>query len=80
MKCIKCGRDINSSDTNKVCVICMNTTTDINDYRPHTYSEVMCVKCLSRWIAVRPTGTMLKELECTNCGRGYVIETGEHHE
>ena len=20
---------------------------------------------------------MLKELECSNCGRGYVIETGE---
>lgn len=47
------------------------------DRMPHKVSEVICVKCGERWIAVRPEGTLLKELECTNCGCGYVIETGE---
>lgn len=44
---------------------------------PHNVSEVICVKCGQRWIAVRPTKTRLKDLECSNCGKGYVIETGE---
>ena len=49
----------------------------IEERQPHKVSEVICVKCGKRWIAVRPKTTMLKELECSNCGRGYVIETGE---
>ena len=44
---------------------------------PHIASEVMCVKCLKRWYAVRPEVTRLVDLECENCGPGYVIETGE---
>jgi hypothetical protein len=45
---------------------------------PHKVSEVICVKCGTRWIAVRPEKTLLKELECNVCReRGYVIETGE---
>jgi len=40
-------------------------------------SEVMCVMCLDRWVAIRPDGVLLKDLECKNCGPGYVIETGE---
>lgn len=40
-------------------------------------SEVICVKCCKRWIATRPTGVYLKQLECENCGTGCVIETGE---
>ena len=44
---------------------------------PHVVSEVICVKCGKRWIAVRPEETLLKELECSNCGQGYVIETGQ---
>jgi len=44
---------------------------------PHKASEVICVKCGKRWIAVRPTETPLKELECDNCGKCFVIETGE---
>lgn len=44
---------------------------------PHKVSEVICVKCGKRWICVRPIGTLLKNLECENCGAGFVIETGE---
>ena len=49
----------------------------IEEKQSHKVSEVICVKCGKRWIAVRPKTTMLKELECSNCGVGYVIETGE---
>lgn len=44
---------------------------------PHVTSEVICVKCGKRWISVRPERTLLKNLECVNCGQGYVIETGQ---
>lgn len=51
---------------------------NINDNKPHKVSEVICINCQYRWIAVRPTATLLKELECPNCNnQGYVIETGE---
>lgn len=41
-------------------------------------SEVICVKCLERWIAVRPTNTMLKDIECSRCKyTGSIIETGQ---
>ena len=52
--------------------------TDINANRPHKVSEVICVNCCKRWIAVRPTRTLLKDLECPKCHeQGNVIETGE---
>ena len=45
---------------------------------PHKVSEVICINCKHRWIAVRPTRTLLKSLECPKCGKqGFVIETGE---
>ena len=44
---------------------------------PHKVSEVICCRCHKRWIATRPDTTLLKELECVSCGKGYVIETGE---
>lgn len=50
---------------------------DFDEHQPHKVSEVMCVKCYKRWIAVRPEITKLKDIECPNCGSGYVIETGE---
>ena len=51
---------------------------DMNENIPHRVSEVMCVKCTYRWLAVRPVATLLKDLECPQCGlQGYVIETGE---
>ena len=50
---------------------------DIDARKPHSVSEVICVKCGKRWVSVRPEGTLLKHLECENCGKGYVIETGQ---
>ena len=55
----------------------MGDLTELNDYRPHEFWEVMCVKCLARWIAVVPCGILLKTVECKKCGNGYVINTGQ---
>ena len=52
--------------------------TPIEEKMPHKVSEVICVKCLYRWIDVRPANVPLINLECAGCGQiGYVIETGE---
>ncbi len=52
--------------------------TYIEDAMQHKISEVMCVYCGHRWIAVRPKVTMLKQLECPRCrARGGAFETGE---
>ena len=41
-------------------------------------SELMCVRCGFRWIAVRRPGLPLKKIECPNREKkGFVIETGE---
>ena len=56
----------------------MDNIIDIYDYKPHDVSEVVCLKCLKRWIAVRPSDVWLKNLECPCCGEvGYTIETGQ---
>lgn len=55
----------------------MTKVVFITDYDPHIVSEVICVKCGKRWIAVRPESTLLKHLECDKCGKGFVINTGE---
>lgn len=56
----------------------MSEVIDINANQPHKVSEVICVNCKHRWIAVRPLVTKLKEIECPNCNQqGSVIETGE---
>lgn len=55
-----------------------NSVIDIENERPHLISEVICVRCCRRWLAVRPEGTLLKDMECPGCGKtGGVIETGE---
>lgn len=51
--------------------------TNIEARKPHSVSEVICVKCGKRWISVRPEGMLLKDIDCENCGAGYVIETGQ---
>ena len=52
--------------------------TGIEDNLPHEISEVICLKCLKRWIAVYPEETLLKELQCPQCEeQGYVIKTGQ---
>jgi hypothetical protein len=56
----------------------MNNISNIEEYKPHKVSEVICVFCGYRCIDVRPVGVLLKNLECGGCRRvGGVIETGE---
>ena len=56
----------------------MSDIVDITKNLPHKVSEVICVKCGHRWIAVRPEDSKLRDLECPNCTKqGYAIETGE---
>ena len=55
----------------------MAKITDIEENEPHKVSEVICVKCGKRWLAIRHIDVKLKELHCDNCGSGFVIETGE---
>lgn len=55
----------------------MGEIIELESNLPHEVSEVVCLKCLKRWIAVYPTGTWLKDLQC-KCGEvGYVINTGQ---
>ena len=50
---------------------------DINQNCKYEVSELICLKCLHRWIGVYPQETLLKELEC-KCGEvGFVIKTGQ---
>ena len=52
--------------------------TDIDKNLPHEISEVICLKCLKRWLAVYPEETLLKDLQCPQCEKqGYVIKTGQ---
>ena len=56
----------------------MGLIINIEENLPHKVSEVICIDCKYRWLAVRPAETHLKDLECPKCGlQGYVIETGE---
>ena len=51
---------------------------DIEENMPHKVSETICLKCLHRFVDVRPEGTLLKMLVCPYCGMsGCIIETGE---
>lgn len=50
---------------------------NFEEYLPHEVSEVICVKCGKRWLAVRPADVWLKDIECPNCGPGFVINTGQ---
>ena len=48
---------------------------NIEDNVKHEVAELICLKCLHRWIGVYPQDTPLKQLECT-CGEvGYIIKT-----
>ena len=58
----------------------MGDIVDFNALHPYIVAEVMCAKCLKRWLAVYPADTLLKDLECENCGAGYVIKTGQDFE
>ena len=55
----------------------MTNVVDLENNTPHEVSELICLKCLHRWIGVYPADTLLKNLEC-RCGEvGYVIKTGQ---
>ena len=51
--------------------------TDINSLKAHRTLEVICVKCLYRYVAVALAETPLIKYECKDCGPGYVIATGQ---
>ena len=54
---------------------------DIVDGMPHLVHEAVCLKCLHRWIAVRPEGSLLVDLECPHCHmQGFAIATGQELE
>ena len=56
----------------------MSNIINIEENEEHVTSEVICVKCYHRWLAVRPYDTLLKCLECPECHTvGTVIETGQ---
>lgn len=47
---------------------------------PHDVAELICLRCLHRWIGVYPTQLRLKDMEC-KCGCiGYVIKTGQTYD
>lgn len=83
-KCQKCGKEmltpeiVFDPEVVRNCPNCGAKVINIDDARPHKVSEVICVKCGHRWIAVRPEDSKLRDLECPNCTKqGYAIETGE---
>jgi hypothetical protein len=50
---------------------------EIEKNLPHEVAELICLKCLHRYIGVYPKDTLLKKLEC-KCGEvGYIIKTGQ---
>ena len=51
--------------------------TFIEDNIEHEVSELICLKCLNRWIGVYPSELPLKDIECKCGGVGYVIKTGQ---
>ena len=55
----------------------MSKVIDIETNMEHEVAELICLKCLDRWIGVYPSKVPLKEIEC-KCGAiGYVIKTGQ---
>lgn len=55
----------------------MGKVVNIESNMEHEVAELICLKCLDRWIGVYPSKTPLKQLEC-KCGTvGYVIKTGQ---
>lgn len=51
--------------------------TYIEENTEHEVAELICLKCLNRWIGVYPSELLLKDIEC-KCGEvGYVIKTGQ---
>lgn len=55
----------------------MGKVVDIESNMKHEVAELICLKCLNRWIGVYPSTVPLKDIEC-KCGAiGFVIKTGQ---
>ena len=55
----------------------MGLVLDIAENLPHEVAELICLKCLKRWIGVYPERSWLNTFECT-CGcMGAVIKPGQ---
>lgn len=55
----------------------MSNLINIEQNMEHEVAELICLKCLDRWIGVYPQELSLKNIEC-KCGQtGYVIKTGQ---
>lgn len=55
----------------------MSEIINIEEAKPHEVAELICLKCLHRWIGVYPEDLPLKHIRCT-CGEiGAVIKTGQ---
>ena len=50
---------------------------DINRNKEHEVAELICLKCLQRWIGVFPTSVPLKDAECECGAKGFIIKTGQ---
>ena len=51
-----------------------------DEFDPHEVCELICLKCLNRWIDVHPLDMLLKDITC-DCGEtGFVIATGQNLE
>lgn len=48
-----------------------------NEDLPHEVAELICLRCLHRWIGVYPQELKLADMEC-KCGCvGFIIKTGQ---
>jgi hypothetical protein len=55
----------------------MGEIINIEKNLPHSVSEVICLKCLERWIAVYPSDLWLNKFHCKNGHIGFVIKTSQ---
>lgn len=49
----------------------------IKDDIEYEVAELICLKCLNRWIGVYPSELPLKDIECKCREVGYVVKTGQ---
>lgn len=80
--CEVCGN--NNLTTSGQCLNCNNNVINIKEYLEknieYITSELICIKCYKRAIIYRPNTVLLKNIECKNCGIGFIVETGEELE
>lgn len=52
----------------------MTEVTSLNDYRPHTFGDIICLACKHNWQGVTPVGK--EGFECHNCGLFRGVRAG----